>query len=172
MWESKGKRMDKNFIAHSYEYAVWANRKLLDKAALLTDEQLCRQFTKGAQPILHSLVHLVSAESRWFQSWQNLPMMDPLTVDDLPTIAAVQARWERLFTERRAFIETLTPEKLGGLITRKMAGRDVSLPLWLGLIHVANHGTQHRSEIAAMLSDAGFSPGDMDMTLHYFETHK
>ena len=164
--------MDKDFIAHSYEYAVWANRKLLDKAALLTDEQLRCQFTQGALPILHSFVHLVSAESRWFQSWQSIPMMDPLIVDNLPTVAAVKARWEPLYAERRAFIESLTPEKLAGTISRKLGERTVTLPLWLALIHVANHGTQHRSEIAAMLTDAGQSPGDMDMTLHFFDTRK
>jgi uncharacterized damage-inducible protein DinB len=162
--------MDKDFIAHSYEYGVWANRKLLDKASALAQEHLHHKFTQGAQPILHTFVHLVSAESRWFQSWQGLPPMNPLTIEDLPTLDAVRARWEPLFAERRAFIESLTPEKLSRSISRKLGERTVTLPLWLALIHVANHGTQHRSEIAAMLTDAGQSPGDMDMTLYYFES--
>ncbi len=36
---------------------------------------------------------------------------------------------------------------------------------WHGLYHVVNHGTQHRSEAAAMLTDYGQSPGDIDFTV-------
>jgi uncharacterized damage-inducible protein DinB len=159
--------VDKEIIAQMYEYGIWANRRVLDKASALTDEQLCHKFTQGALPILHSFAHLVSAEWRWYQSWIGAPMTERLTVDDLPTLDAVRAKWEPLFAERRAFIESLTPERLTQPIVRTLRGQTQSIILWHALVHVANHGTQHRSEIAAMLTDAGHSPGDLDMTLYF-----
>ncbi len=38
--------------------------------------------------------------------------------------------------------------------------------VWQMLAHVINHGTQHRSEAAALLTDAGRSPGEIDMIFY------
>lgn len=159
--------MDKEIIAGMYEYGIWANQKLLDTASALTAEQLRQPFTPFEFTILGSFVHLVGAEWRWHQSWMDLPLMERPTVEQLPTIEAVRAKWEPLWGERRAFIEALTPERLHQSYVRQLGGKDYKIVLWQALVHAANHGTQHRSEIALMLTDLGHSPGDLDMVWYF-----
>ena len=45
----------------------------------------------------------------------------------------------------------------------------VDFPRWQGIVQCANHGTQHRAEIAAMLTDLGQSPGDLDFSVYCLE---
>ena len=40
--------------------------------------------------------------------------------------------------------------------------------IWQMLLHLLNHGTQHRSEAALLLTQVGRSPGDLDL-IDYLE---
>ena len=44
-----------------------------------------------------------------------------------------------------------------------VAYRYDGVPVWQMLVHVVNHGTQHRAEAAALLTSQGRSPGELDL---------
>ena len=75
--------------------------------------------------------------------------------EPLPTPDTLARRWADEWDALDAWLATVTDEWLDEL------GEGV--PFWQMLAHVANHGTQHRSEAAVILTDAGRSPGDLDM---------
>lgn len=67
----------------------------------------------------------------------------------------------------RAYLASLTEDDLSQpLAYVTTAGRPFSSTLWHILVHVVNHGTQHRAEIAQVLTQLGHSPGDLDMILY------
>lgn len=155
----------REIIAALYDYGDWANARLLDRAERLPEAELRRRRSEGAQPILESFVHLVSADRRWFARWQEAPLPPGLTVEDLPHVAAVRQTWGDLAAARRAYVAALDDGALAASIRWHDGAETRTLWRWQGLVQCANHGTQHRSEIAAMLTDCGQSPGDLDFGL-------
>ena len=165
--------MKKEIIASLYDYGVWANEKLLALAAQLNDEQFNRRLSQGYQSIHDTLAHLASADWRWFARWRDAtPLPAMLTGADLPTVDAISAKWAELIPQRRAYIESLSETQLDETIVWARERETQTLPRWQAMLTCANHGTQHRSEIAAMLTDMGRSPGNLDYVYYCREKPK
>ncbi len=65
------------------------------------------------------------------------------------------------------FVAGLRDDNLERVIPyRSTRGQEFAQPLWEILAHVVNHGTQHRSEAAEMLTDLDRSPGDLDLIMY------
>lgn len=157
--------MNSEIIASLYDYGVWANERLLAQAAKLGEAERERQVSQGCQSIHQTFIHLVSADWRWFARWKGETPPPMLTPADLPTLDAIRGKWAALIDQRRAYIARLSDADLREIIRWVMGAETRTLPRWQGLLQCANHGTQHRAEIAAMLTDAGHSPGDLDYSI-------
>lgn len=159
-----------------YDYGAWATEKLLDAAAGLTAEQFDAPGHAGHGSIRETLVHMCGAHRGWLSWWDgSLSAMDAyrLKADpaDYPDLASVRRLWAEVDAQTCAFTARLTDDMAASKLT--FAGPDGSeggMVLWHMMLHVANHGTQHRSEAAAMLTEHGRSPGDLDM-IDYFDQH-
>ena len=154
-------------ILFIYEYNYWANKKILDASADVTAEQL---FTPSPFPYgsLHgTLLHILDAEWGWRMFFEHDNWSAPdLNAADFPDFATLQERFAKEEQAMRAYLVTLSNED----ITKHRyyttnEGDDRDRILWHVLLHVVNHGTQHRSEAAALLTDYGCSPGDLDFTV-------
>lgn len=161
--------MNPESIRILYDYNNWANHHLLDLAEQLTPEQLHAPH-EGAYGSVHTtLVHLMDVEWSWLdERWRGNPIGEEFDPAGYPDVAAIRARWATVEAELNAFIDALTPEGEGSadriLVWEGDGGATRRRPLWQLLFHVVNHGTQHRSEIAIMLTRFGHSPGDIDVT--------
>ena len=80
--------------------------------------------------------------------------------EPLPTVDQLRDRWQAEWQAVDAWLPTITE----GFISYVHEG----VPVWQMLVHVVNHGTQHRSEAAALLTADGRSPGELDL-MNYAE---
>ena len=152
-----------------YKYNNWANTRILDAASKLTDAQLTAPNEFGWGDLRGALVHILDAEYGWFSflfGREDEGVLDPESFAD---VAALRARWAQQSDITRQCLATLQDEDLYRIHTSEHGGVTYNWVLWQVLIHVVNHGTQHRAESAALLTGFGHSPGDMDMSLFYNE---
>ena len=148
-----------------YEYNSWANTRILDAASKLTDAQLTAPNEFGWGDLRGALVHILDAEYGWFSflfSREDEGILDPESFVD---VAALRARWAQQSDITRQCLDTLNDEDLQRIHKSERDGKTYTWILWQVLVHVVNHGTQHRAEAAALLTGFGHSPGDMDFTL-------
>ena len=155
----------KELITTLYQYGEWANTRLLDLAAALPQAQLVQRFSKGAEPILPTFGHLIGADLRWLARWKE-ETPPPLNVSDFPTLEVVRQRAEEVYAARRAYLTSLDAVALRATIRWVRPDGVVDFPRWQALVQCANHGSQHRAEIAAMLTDLGHSPKDIDFSVY------
>jgi len=98
--------------------------------------------------------------------FQSIDSASELLEADFPTIAAFEEHWREEEKAMSAYLAGLSDEDMEShLIYTTDTGIKRDRILWHCLLHVVNHGTQHRGEAAALLTDYGHSPGDLDFTV-------
>ena len=150
-----------------YDYNYWANKKILAASAKVTQEQFLAPASFPYGGLRGTLLHILDAEWGWRMFLQNNDWSaSDLDQADFPILSAFQERWVKEEQEMRAYLASLRDEDMN--IHRHYKtnnGEPRDRILWHCLLHVVNHGTQHRSEAAALLTDHGCSPGDVDFTV-------
>ena len=154
-----------------YEYNYWASAKILLAATNLTSEQFLAPASFPNGNMRGTLVHLVAAEWIWRMRCDEgiypSALLDPT---EFPTYVSVLERFQVEEGKMRAYLSRITEEDLNSPITyRHTSGREHSEMLWQILTHVVMHGMQHRAEAAAILTDFGYSPGDIDLIMYLRE---
>ena len=155
--------MNKQDILILFKYNQWANAKILKAAANITQDQFLADSSFPHGGLRDTLVHTLFGELIYRSHWEGLSLPGRLKPEEFPTFESLRTRWFVEETRLMAFIEDLTDEKLNDYFEYLSTKGSYQIMLWQVMTHVVNHGTQHRSEAAAMLTDFGHSPGDLDM---------
>jgi uncharacterized damage-inducible protein DinB len=159
--------MKKNEILTLCQYNAWANARILNVAAQVTTKQYLAPGSFSHGDLRGTLVHTLFAESIWRMRWESQSPTNRFLPEDFPTFEALRSRWE---TEEKAlmnFVKNVNEQKLDSIVHYSRTGGEACENiLWHLMVHLVNHGTQHRSEAAAMLTDFGHSPGDIDFIVY------
>jgi uncharacterized damage-inducible protein DinB len=136
-------------------YERWATERILAAAAGIDDAAWARPNVVGERGMGGILIHHLGAYQRWRHFLSGSPDQPAPEDEPLIDLAELGARWA---------VEWEAMDRwLGGLDGATLSLSEEGIAMWQALLHLFNHGTQHRSEVATLLTAAERSPGDLDL---------
>lgn len=147
--------MQADEIRTLYAYDRWATRRILALLPGLDPEVWSRTNVVDERGLGGILVHQLGAMQRWRHGFMEDGQQPRPERAPLPSAEELIAMYEAEWREFDAWLPTLTDSFVNHV--------EEGVPVWQMLVHVVNHGTQHRSEAAALLTGEGRSPGDLDL---------
>lgn len=162
-----GQNGDTSILVSMFRHNTWANLRLLDACAGLDEAQLDAVAVGGYGSIHLTLTHIVRAEINYVNRATGKTYATPLPPDQFPGFDVLReaARWTG---------EELTQIAAHGRaddivrVTRP-DGKRAEYPLSGLLTQAINHSTEHRAQVAAIITQLGLVPPEMDAWTYMVE---
>ena len=149
--------MQADEIRFLFAYDRWATQRVLEALEGVDPAIWTQPNAVGDRGLGGILIHHLGASQRWrvaLESQGDSEGPEPEN-EALPTISELGERWEAEWVATDAWLPTLTDGFVGHL--------HEGVAVWSMLVHVVNHGTQHRAEAGVLLTTDGRSPGQLDL---------
>lgn len=147
--------MQADEVRFLYAYDRWATRRVLAVLDDLDPATWGRTGVVGERGLGAILVHHLGASQRWRHGFQGTGEEPRPEAEPLPTVDELRERWDAEWAATDEWLATVADDFVRYV--------HEGVPVWQMLVHVVNHGTQHRAEAAALLTAEGRSPGELDL---------
>jgi uncharacterized damage-inducible protein DinB len=149
---------DTSVLTTLFEHNAWANLKLLDFCAHLSDAQLDATAIGCFGSIRDTLVHIVDAEVSYVDRVNGKLPPNPLPENQFPGFVVLKdaVRWagdELLLLALSARKDTN--------VRQRPPRRRYEYKLASLMIQAVTHSTEHRTQISAIITQLGIEPPDM-----------
>lgn len=162
--------MNADAFRHFYAYHFSVNRKIWDRyVAPLPYEQFTKEVGYSHGSVRDQIVHMIDADEAWFSELQGIEPSEPLPTAQGDDREAIRAHWDRVEQMMRGYLEGLEDEALFDTPIVEPE-EDQELIVWQVLVHVVNHGTDHRAQLLRVLNDLGVETSYQDYIFFVFET--
>lgn len=160
--------MTKQEILTLFDYDKWANERVLEAVAALTEEQYAKNLGDSFGGVRGTMVHIYGANRVWLDRWKERPTASLPKVETIPTFALLTEHWKNFQTELDEFLAALPEEKIHAELKYKdIKGNEYAQPLYHQMQHRVNHSSYHRGQITMMLRLLGAKPVGTDLITYY-----
>jgi uncharacterized damage-inducible protein DinB len=156
-------------------YNEWANRRLYDAAAGLSDADYGADHGAFFGSVHGTLNHLLVGDLVWMYHFTGKgpspTRLDEILYDDFAGLrAAREAEDARIL----AYVASLAPSDLDGTIRYRTISNpaDIEQELKLALLHVFNHQTHHRGQVHCLLTRITDAAPSLDLIVYERKSRK
>ncbi|MBI4928784.1 MAG: DinB family protein [Anaerolineae bacterium] len=161
--------MNADAFRHFYGYHFNENRSLWDSCITqLTPEQFTQAVGYSHGSVRDQVLHLISVDDVWFSELRGVEPAPEFVPSDGDDRERIRAYWDGVEQKMRAILADLRDESLFEKpIVDPEEDRD--LVVWQVLLHVVNHGTDHRAQLLRVLNDLGIKTSSQDYIFYVYE---
>jgi uncharacterized damage-inducible protein DinB len=154
---------------HFYEYHFSENRKIWDLFIVpLTHREFIKEVDYSKGSVRDQIVHLIDVDDVWFSELRGVEPSEPLEPSKFDDRKIIRAHWDSVEQKMRDYLAELRNEQLfyKPIIDPE---EDKDLIVWQVLLHVVNHGTDHRAQLLRVLNDMGVKTTSQDYIFYVYE---
>jgi len=155
-------------IRSLYGYNQWANDRLIARVGDVPRDRLSESFGGNFDTIQGTLAHILHGEMFYFSRWNGTS--SPTRAAEPPSVEETLARWKTHQATLDSAVAAMTAEQADATINYTRGGADRSSPAWQMMLNLVSHSTQHRAELADMLTRAGYPALPIDLA-DYYQDH-
>lgn len=160
--------MNAKAFRHFYDYHYNENRKIWDRyVSQLSPEQFTQHADYSHGSVRDQIVHLISCDDTWFSELRGVQPSEPPPPADVDDREIVRAYGDRVEQSAREYLAALQDETLFGKPIEE-PDEDKDLIVWQVLLHIVNHGTDHRAQILRLLNDLGVKTEYQDYIFYVY----
>lgn len=158
--------MELDLIKTFIEYHIDMTRRVWESIDQITDKQFLADDAYSRGSVRNLMVHLASTDRRWLAGLKNLEDVGHLKFEDYTTRESARETFESTAKELAEYVSTLTEEVLNNPTDK------VEQPQWQILLHLVNHGTDHRATVLQQLNEFGVETFAQDFVIWLWENRQ
>jgi uncharacterized damage-inducible protein DinB len=147
-----------NLMRHN----LWANERMFEACLPLTGEQLATEASGTFGRLDETLVHLAGAEGGYLHTLTGWTPPEGYGLADVVDFPGVQLLLERMRMTGAALIE-VARELSAVQVIEDEEEDEGNVPAWVVLLQAPFHATEHRQQVATMLTNLGIEPPEPDL---------
>ena len=160
--------MNADAFRYLYDYHFAENRRIWDSYITpLTYEQFTQDVEYSQGSVRDQIVHLMNVDDIWFSELGRDEISEPFEQADFDDRQNMRAHWDGIEQNMRAYLDSLRDEML--FETPILEEEDKDLIVWQVLLHVINHGTDHRAQLFRLLNDLGATTNSQDFIFYVYD---